>query len=202
MMFIGISGGSGSGKTSFIQELKNTFGPADLGVISEDNYYKEWKYQLKDENGVINFDIPEAIDHEALIQDLQALQLNQTIVRDEYTFNNPVNTSKKIIIHPAKVYILEGLFIFHQKTIRDLLSLKVLIHAKDELKIIRRINRDQNERNYPIDDVLYRYQHHVAPAYQNFIQPYIEDLDLIINNNRNFNGALALFKAYIREIVQ
>lgn len=199
MKIIGISGGSGSGKTTFIHELRNTFGEDRLAVVSEDNYYKKWELQTVDENGVINFDIPGAIDHEALLADLHRLAAGETVERPEYTFNNRTAEPRRIIVHPAPVCILEGLFIFHQKQVSELLDLKVLIHARDELKIIRRINRDQIERNYPIDDVLYRYQYHVAPAYDNYIRPHIENLDLVVNNNKHFKVALDLFKAYIRE---
>lgn len=196
-MVIGISGGSGSGKTSFIKQLRDSFELEELAVISEDNYYKKWELQTIDKNGVINFDIPEAIDHEALLCDVNKLKNGDLVIRKEYTFNNIDHISREIIVRPAKVYIIEGLFIFHNKSLAEILDLKVMIHARDELKIIRRINRDQKERNYPIEDVLYRYEHHVAPAYENYIKPYIEDLDLIIHNNKHFKGALELFKVFI-----
>ena len=80
-----------------------------------------------------------------------------------------------------------------------MLDLSVLIHAKDNLKIIRRINRDKTERNYPLEDVLYRYEHHVAPAYDKYIDPYIDELDLIINNNKSFDRGVDVLTAFIRE---
>ncbi|MCC6815158.1 MAG: uridine kinase [Saprospiraceae bacterium] len=197
-MLIGISGGSGSGKSSFIKELRQYFTEEELALISEDNYYKEWHLQKLDEKGIINFDIPEAIDHDALIKDLTRLNKGEIIHRHEYTFNNDKQVSKEYFIKPAKVYIIEGLFIFHNKELFNKLDLKVLIHAKDELKIIRRIRRDQLERNYPIDDVLYRYEFHVAPSYEKYIKPYIEEMDLIINNNDHFKVAVDLFKCWIK----
>jgi uridine kinase len=94
---------------------------------------------------------------------------------------------------------VEGLFILYHEDTRKLLDLSLLIHAKDNLKIIRRINRDKEERNYPLEDVLYRYQYHVAPAYEKYIDPYIEELDIIINNNQSFGRGVDLLSAYIRE---
>ncbi|MEP7195134.1 MAG: P-loop NTPase fold protein [Saprospiraceae bacterium] len=201
-MIIGLSGGSGSGKTSFINELRKSFNTNELGLISEDNYFKEIELQHVDQNGVVNFDIPEAIDHESLLKDLNRLLQNLPVSRLEYVFNNNSKERNEIRIEPAKIYILEGIFIFHNREIFDLLDLKVLIHAKDQLKIDRRIKRDQIERNYPIDDVLYRYKHHVMPAYKNYIQPYFDDMDIIVNNNAHFNRALDLFKSYLKDQIR
>ncbi len=197
-MFIGICGGSGAGKTAFINALRNHFAESELGLISEDNYYYPGHLQKLDSNGIVNYDIPEAIDHEAFISDLHKLKAGEKVERKEYTFNNDLQTAKLICIHPAKVYIVEGLFILYHEDTRDLLDLTVLIHAKDNLKIIRRINRDKDERNYPLDDVLYRYQYHVTPAYDKYIKPYIDELDIIINNNQSFDKGVDLLSAYIR----
>lgn len=196
---IGISGGSGAGKTAFIRSLRNLFTEEQLGLISEDNYYKPRELQLTDDQGVINFDIPQAIDHNAFIEDLDKLQKHQRIERPEYTFNNQLVEPKTIVVEPAAVYLVEGLFILYHEDTRSKLDLTVLIHAKDNLKIIRRINRDQRERNYPLEDVLYRYQHHVAPAYEKYIEPYLDELDVIINNNKSFEKGIQLLAAYIRQ---
>ncbi len=197
-MFIGICGGSGAGKTAFIQDLRKKFSEDELGLISEDNYYKPAEYQHVDAQGVINFDIPEAIDHEAFIRDLYLLQKGVSVSHKEYTFNNENQDAKQVIIQPAQIFIIEGLFILHHEDTRNLLDLSVLIHAKDNLKIIRRINRDKSERNYPLEDVLYRYEHHVAPAYDKYIDPYVDELDLIINNNKSFDRGLEVLTAYIQ----
>lgn len=196
-MIIGITGGSGSGKTAFIRELRNRFGEDQLAIVSEDNYYRPRQEQMADENGVLNFDIPEAIEDSALISDILKLKNGQAIVRTEYTFNNDRLSPKEIKTTAAPVIIVEGLFILHRQEIRSLMNLSVLIHARDELKLIRRIHRDQQERNYPLDDVLYRYQHHVSPAYQKYIAPYLDEVDLTINNNKHFLNGVDLLASYI-----
>lgn len=83
-----------------------------------------------------------------------------------------------------------------------MLDLKVFIHAKEDLKIIRRIKRDGQERNYSIDDVLYRYEHHVTPSYEKFIKPYFEECDLVITNNVHFKNGLEIFIAYLEKLTQ
>ncbi|MDQ3141872.1 MAG: uridine kinase [Bacteroidota bacterium] len=201
-MLIGISGGSGAGKTAFIEALRSMFTRAELGLISMDNYYKPWDQQKVDENGVINFDIPEAIDHEAFLTDLQKLKRHEVVSRPEYTFNNETKVAGDIQIEPAVIYIVEGIFIFHFEPVRDILDLTVLIHAKENLKIIRRIKRDGKERNYALEDVLYRYQYHVAPAYNKFIAPYLDDIDVIINNNNSFDKAVQIMAYYISKKIE
>ncbi len=202
VFLIGISGGSGSGKTAFIQYLRQYFSERELALISEDNYYHSIEYQHLDENGVHNFDVPQAIDHEAFLRHLELLKRGQAIRKKEYTFNNKNAVAKEVVIQPAPVIIAEGLFIFHHTDIRNQFDLKVLIDAKDELKIIRRIKRDQIERNYPLDDVLYRYQHHVAPAFTKYIMPYLGEVDIVINNNKGYEKAGCIIRAYIESLLQ
>ena len=194
---IGICGGSGSGKTSFIRRLRKQFTEQQLCIISQDDYYLPRDMQKKDTEGVINFDLPRSIDKKALRKDLQMIQQGKVVTREEYTFNNADAKPKTHTYHPAPVLIVEGLFIFHYKKIASQFDLKVFINAKDNLKVIRRIMRDQVERNYPIEDVLYRYQHHVLPAYERFIMPYREESDIVVNNNHDFERGLGVIQGFI-----
>ncbi len=196
---IGISGGSGSGKTSFIRELKTDFEAHELCVVSQDDYYFSRELQARDNLGVHNFDRPASIDLPAFVTDVKALIRGETIERQEYTFNNKDAVPKMLRFLPTPVLIVEGLFIFHSKDLCDLLDLKIFLHAKENLKVIRRIKRDKIERNYPLDDVLYRYQHHVLPAFERYIAPYRNDVDIIINNNKNFVNGLGVVKGFIRD---
>ncbi|MEM9261661.1 MAG: uridine kinase, partial [Bacteroidota bacterium] len=104
---------------------------------------------------------------------------------------------KILIFKPAPVIIVEGLFVFHYKEVRKMLDLRIFLHAKDYLKVIRRIQRDQSERNYPLDDVLYRYEHHVLPSYEKYVEPYMEKADIIVNNNTDFNMGLQVVRAFV-----
>lgn len=194
---IGISGGSGSGKTTFLNLLKSHFENASVSFISSDNYYHPRETQKIDGNGFKNFDLPASIDVAALAADIAQLRKGETVSRTEYVFNNAQAVPGEIITEPAKVYIIEGLFVYHYEEFKSIFDLKLFIHAKDSLKLIRRIKRDGVERNYPLDDVIYRYEHHVLPSYEKFIKAYMEDADLIINNNKTFEQALDLVKVFI-----
>ena len=195
---IGITGGSGSGKTLFLNKLLNSFNSREVTCISQDDYYRPREYQLVDKNGELNFDRPESIDYEHFASDLKALTSGDVVEKEEYTFNNPNVEPKKIITRPAKIILVEGIFIFHYQKIRELIDLKIFIEAKDYIKLQRRLKRDREERGYDADDVLYKYENHIMPSYQKYIAPYKEEADLVVPNNKDFVNALDVLKAAIR----
>ncbi len=197
---IGISGGSGSGKTTLIKSLKQFFDKETLCVISQDDYYHPRDMQKVDENGIHNFDLPTSLDLDAFVADVKNLMEGHEVIRQEYTFNNAEAIPKIITFHPAKVIIVEGLFVFQKEEIRELIDYSVIVNAKDSDKIIRRILRDKTERNYPIEDVLYRYKHHVIPAYEKYIEPYLDEVDIVINNNETFERGAEILKHFIKSI--
>ncbi|HEX6892568.1 MAG TPA: P-loop NTPase fold protein [Chryseolinea sp.] len=187
---IGITGGSGSGKTFFIKELASHFRPEEICLISQDHYYKPLDVQFTDEHGVQNFDLPSSIDKDSLAADISMLKSGQSIVKKEYTFNNPKAAAKELKFTPAPILIVEGLFVQYFPDIVKELDLKIFIEARDYVKLTRRIRRDNEERGYDLNDVLYRYQNHVMPIYDSLIEPLKHQADLIIPNNNHFEHAL------------
>lgn len=194
---IGITGGSGSGKTSIIKALRDSFSKKELCIISQDDYYRNREAQLIDDQGIRNFDLPTSIHADELVRDLKILIDNKSYNRQEYTFNNELAEPQMLKFDPAPVIIVEGLFVFHFEELKDLMDIKVFIEANDVIKVIRRIKRDRIERNYPLDDVLYRYENHVLPAYNKYILPYKEQCDLVINNHGSYEIGLDFLKSYI-----
>ena len=195
---VGITGGSGSGKTTFVKILKESFSKDEICFVSQDEYYLTKEFQKKDGKGIENFDRPSSINKKQFTQDIKKLIQGETITIQEYTYNNKDAKPKIITFEPAPIIIVEGIFVFHYKKIRKLLDLKLFVDAKENLKVIRRITRDQVERNYPLDDVLYRYENHILPAFEKYILPYRDGADIVINNNDNFDQGLEVFKGFLK----
>ena len=195
---IGITGGSGSGKTTFIKQIKEEFSEKEICILSMDEYYRPRDEQDVDDEGIVNFDKPKSIDKKALLRDVNLLIAGTPVNLPRYNFNNKDAEPVMLTFQPAPIIIIEGLFTFHYKKLRKLLDLKVYFHAKENLKVIRRIKRDQVERNYPIEDVLYRYENHVLPAFEKYIKPYIEAADIVVNNNKDFQRGYNVVAGFLK----
>lgn len=180
---IGIAGGSASGKTYLLNALLNHFNADEICLISQDHYYKPQAEQYVDENGQINYDLPEGIDKTKLLADIDQLLLGNTIQKLEYTFNNPAAKPKELTIHPAPIIVIEGLFIFHFQELFNAFDLKIFIDADHDIKLTRRLERDQIERGYSKESILYQWHNHVMPAFDQYLLPYQNQCDVIIHNN-------------------
>jgi uridine kinase len=198
---VGISGGSASGKTSFLKHLSEALPTGNLCIVSQDNYYRPKDQQLRDENGQINFDLPTSIDRQAFHADMQRLMRGESIRIKEYTFNNASREALEVEMHPAPILVMEGLFIFHYAEIRDELDLKVYIDARDEIKLERRLKRDRDERGYEHDVVLYQWNNHVMPSYMQFLRPYRDEADIIVTNNSSYDLGLDVLKNHLAMVI-
>ena len=195
---VGITGGSASGKTTFLQRLLASFPEDQICLISQDNYYHPRDRQLLDAQGVHNFDLPSSIDAHAYAADVLRISQGQEVRRTEYTFNNAAATPKELVFRPAPIVVVEGIFVFHFEEIARLLDLKVYIDAQEHVKLHRRIIRDRDERGYDLADVLYRYTHHVAPTYEKYIAPYKHEADVVVPNNRHFEKGLEVLVGFLK----
>lgn len=200
-IIIGVTGGSGSGKTLFLKDLLKRFSDDEVCLITQDNYYKKRDEQPADEQGIKNFDLPESIDDEHFYRDILTLKEGKEVRITEYTFNNPDAVPKELVFKPAPIMIIEGIMVFYWEKIRSLIDIKVFIDAKDFLKMKRRIIRDAKERGYDLDDVLYRYEHHVAPFYDRYLEPLKHEVDLIIPNNKDFKKGIEVLAGFIQNLV-
>ena len=181
---VGVTGGSASGKTQLLSWLQQLLPTDKVCLLSQDNYYQQIDRVDREINRSTNFDDPGIIEQDELARDLKLLKEGHTVQRLEYTFNNPAATPSMLTFRPAPIIIVEGIFVFHFPEVRRLMDMKVFVDAKEHIKLHRRIARDIGERGFTLEDVLYKYTHQVAPAYERYIAPYQHDADLIIPNNQ------------------
>lgn len=180
---VGVSGGSGSGKTFFLRSIRNHFKEGEIAFISQDDYYRPKSEQPVDASGWINFDLPECIDQARLLEDLNALLAGETILKKEYTFNVDEENARTLSISPAPIILVEGFFLFHFPQISKLLDLRIFLDADPDVCLARRICRDERERGYDKQKVMYQWVNHVKPAYEKYLLPYKTEADLFILNN-------------------
>ena len=195
---VGITGGSGSGKTHFLTELSRHFSSEEVCLISQDHYYKPLDQQPRDINGIENFDMPIAIDREVFFSDLMKLKSGRPVEKKEYTFNKPGAQPRVMVLHSAPIIIAEGLFIQYFEEVANELDLKIFVEAKIHLMQGRRIKRDQDERGYDLNDVLYRYENHVMPVYEKLIEPLKHEADFIIPNNQKVTVSAQVIAGFLK----
>ncbi|HLR49283.1 MAG TPA: uridine-cytidine kinase [Candidatus Sphingobacterium stercoripullorum] len=202
---VGIAGSSGSGKTLLLQKLKSLFNEDQITVISQDDYYIPANTKTQEENRLYNFDLPTAIDRDMFYKDIQKLLQGETVLKTEYTFNNPKIKPKTFTIKPAPVLVVEGLFIFHYQEVKELIDYSVFIDAEESIALKRRIERDFIERGYSEEDVLYKWINHVIPAFKKYLLPFKNSCDMVIDNSSNeiaiINNASTLISQKIHQTV-
>lgn len=199
MLIIGIAGGTGSGKTTVVHQIMNELPDAEVGIISQDSYYKENKNMSYEERSNINFDHPRAIDFEVLVTHLKELKRGNIINQPVYSFIKHNRTDDTIVTHPRKVMIVEGILIFTNPELRDLFDIKVFVHADSDERLIRRLRRDISERGRDMEEVLSRYQHTLKPMHEQFIEPTKAYADIIIPNDKFNTVAIDVVRAVINQ---
>ncbi len=199
MLVIGIAGGTGSGKTTVVNQIINELPENEVCVISQDSYYKSTDSLTYDERIKINFDHPRAIDFDLLEKHISDLKSGEIIQQPVYSFVTHNRTKDHIETHPRKVVIIEGILIFNSKKLLDLFDIKIFVHADADERLIRRVRRDIKERGRDIDEVLDRYKNTLKPMHQQFIEPTKSFADIIIPNDRYNTVAIDIVRTVISE---
>ena len=199
---VGIAGGSASGKTHFIKAIRKYFAKNEVCIISQDDYYRPADEQHIDEQGIINFDLPGAIDDKLFLADLIALSKGQSLVKQEYMFNQPGIVGKTFTLEPAPVIVIEGLFILYFEKLRKLFDLTIFIDSREDIKLSRRLERDVNERGLEREVILYQWHEHVYPAYRRYLLPYRDEADVIITNNFSYEKGLELIMDHLGSVLK
>ncbi|WP_248722281.1 uridine kinase [Seonamhaeicola sp. ML3] len=199
MLTIGIAGGTGCGKTTVVNQILNELPEGEVGVISQDSYYKDTSHLTYEERTNINFDHPRSIDFDLLTEHIKALKKNAPIHQPVYSFVKHNRTGDTILTHPRKVMIVEGILILTNPELRDMFDIKIFVHADSDERLIRRLKRDIAERGRDLNEVLNRYQNTLKPMHEQFIEPMKAYADIIIPNNRYNNVAVDIVRSIINE---
>ncbi|MAO07110.1 MAG: uridine kinase [Alteromonas sp.] len=199
MLIIGIAGGTGSGKTTVVDQIVSELPKEEVCIISQDSYYKDTSHLSYEERVKINFDHPQAIDFDLLVGHLKELRKGYTIEQPVYSFVEHNRTGETLTTHPKKVIIVEGILILTHPDIREMFDVKLFVHADSDERLIRRLKRDIAERGRDLNEVLNRYQSTLKPMHQQFIEPTKEYADIIIPTNRYNTVAVKLIRNIIHQ---
>ena len=198
---VGICGGSGAGKTTLLKRLSETFQGVSTAVFSMDNYYLPLEQQSKDANGIVNFDLPSALDHQKLSADLETLISGDPIEVREYFFNVQGSKSVLLTIQPSDIIIVEGLFTLHYPTVFSQLNYSIFVDVDHATQLDRRIYRDQETRGYKRSEIIYQWDNHVLPCYEQFIEPYRENAHFIYRNDHRSEEDFLLLTQELRNLL-
>ena len=184
VIVIGIAGGTGSGKTTLVSKIEEEF-PNDITVLCHDYYYKQHNDISFEERKKINYDHPNAFDTDMLIEHINKLKQGISINRPVYDFTIHNRIDEVVLVKPSKVIIVEGILIFENKELRDLFDIKVFVDTDADVRIIRRILRDVNERGRTLDSVVKQYLTTVKLMHEEFVEPSKKYCDIIIPEGYN-----------------
>ncbi len=178
-IIIGVAGGTGSGKTTLTRRLKERFGD-DMTVISYDNYYKAHDELTREERSRLNYDHPDAFDSDLLAEHLRALRAGETVACPVYDFSIYNRSKETLLIAPTGVIVVEGILIFADSKLRDLMDVKIFVDTDADVRILRRILRDVRHRDRSLESVIAQYLTTVKPMHEQFVEPSKRFADVIV----------------------
>ena len=195
---VGIGGGSGSGKTTIVTRISEIV--RDHALVPQDNYYKSAEYLTNDSITAFNFDHPDAFDSELLYEHLCALKEGTPIRMPQYDFVHNRRRGDTVLVEPRRLVIFEGILVFHDRRIRDLIDLKLYVDTPDDIRFIRRLQRDITERGRTVESVIAQYQQVVRPGHYEFVEPTKSYADLIIPEGGFNDRAMEALIPFLRQI--
>jgi len=196
---IGICGGSGSGKTTIVRKISELV--SDFVFIPQDSYYKSAEFISNANITAFNFDHPDAFDNPLIIEQLGALKRGERIEMPTYDFVHHRRTAETVKVSPKKVVIFEGIMVFTNKDVRDLIDLKIFVDTPDDIRFIRRLIRDIKERGRTVDSVVEQYLNVVRPGHYQFIEPTKAYADIIIPEGGANERALDVLVSFINSVI-
>ena len=199
---IGVAGGTGSGKSTLVKRLQEAFCNDDVATLCHDYYYKAHPELTYEERTKLNYDHPQAFDTDMLVEHIKALKNNTPINRPVYSFVEHNRTDQSVPVKPSKVIIIDGILIFENKELRELMDIKVFVDTDADLRLARRILRDVRERGRSMESVISQYTNTVKPMHEEFVEPSKKYADVIIPEGGFNSVAVQMLIQNIRSIVE
>ena len=201
ILVIGIAGGSGSGKTTLLKNIIQTFGPS-ITVLSHDNYYKRHDEMTYEERCCLNYDEPAALETELMAVHLDRLRRGEAIDCPVYDFTQHNRSDETVRIEPRPVIIVEGILIFENQPLRDLMDIRIFVDTDADIRICRRIKRDVNKRGRSLESVIKQYQETVKPMHEKYVEPSKKYADIVVPEGGKNMVALAMIQGYISRYLE
>lgn len=200
-VIIGIAGGTGSGKTTLTNRLKEKFSEK-VSIVYHDNYYKRMDSLTFEERKKVNYDSPYAFDTDIMIEDLRTLKSGKAIQCPVYDFTVHNRTDRTITVNPADVIIVEGILVFQNKELRELMDIKIFVDSDADERLIRRIMRDYVERKRSLESVCDQYRATVKPMHEKYVEPSKKYADIIVVGGGNNPVALDMISTKVEKLLR
>ena len=198
---IGVAGGSGSGKSTLVKKLQEAFGAEDVSTLCHDYYYKEHSDMSYEQRTQHNYDHPQAFDTDMMVAHIRSLKNNETIERPVYSFVEHNRTAERVTVKPSKVIIIDGILIFENQELRDLMDIKVFVDTDADVRLARRILRDVCNRGRSMESVIEQYLSTVKPMHEEFVEPSKRYADVIIPEGGFNSVAVEMLIQSIRSLI-
>jgi len=199
MLIIGIAGGTGSGKTTVVNEIIGRLNKSDVAVIPQDAYYRDNSHLPLEQRQKINFDHPDSIEFELLIENIKELKKGESIHQPIYSYLTCTRFEETVLVKPQKVIIVEGILCLQPEELRKLMNIKIFVDCEADVRLSRVIMRDINERGRDIIKVLQRYEDTVRPSHLQFIEPTKRYADIIVPEGGKNKVAIDIITQYIKK---
>lgn len=199
---IGVAGGTGSGKSTLVEKLREAFDERDVITLSHDFYYKPHNDITLEERRKLNYDHPQSFDTDMMVEHVSMLKSGLPVERPVYSFVDHTRLKETVAVIPAKVLIVEGILIFDSKPLRDLMDIKVFVDTDADLRLARRILRDVAERGRTMESVINQYVTTVKPMHEEFVEPSKKYADIIIPEGGFNSVAVAMLIENIKSVIR
>ena len=197
---IGVAGGSGSGKTTVVRRIVDSLGPEHVTLLDHDRYYRDRNDLRLEERAALNYDHPDSLETDLLVQHVRVLKAGMAVAAPRYDFTRHARLTEKDTLEPRRALIVEGILIFTDAALRDLMDIKVFVDTDSDTRFIRRLQRDVAERGRTMESVIDQYQGTVKPMHREFVEPSKRYADVIIPLGGHNTVAVDLLLTMLRSV--